>query len=651
MFARVPLFVFVLAMTGMIGSSAFGQLITAHRGASHDAPENTLAAFRLAWEQGADAIEGDFRLTGDGHIVCIHDADTKRVTGVNHVVAQTTLADLRTLDAGRWKGPSFAGERLPTLAEVLATVPKGKRFFIELKTGPEIVPKLVEEIEAAESDPRFVTIIAFDAETVTACKKALPAIKAHWLTSFKQENASGDWRPTADKIVATVKACGADGVGMKGNRQIVNRDFIDRLAAGGVGEFHVWTVDEPDDARAFEGLGAVGITTNRPGVIRAALREPGVNDRFAVPWGRIDFTDDVIGRARLVVKDWPADGRLLLPRMFPQVVRATLQGAEPRDIPIEIDKDAKAFHILLPPALADAPDELPVVAVELAGKTVQFNDGRIVLTALDARMHGERVKLEIQPGNHRIGYWSDPADTVAWSWRATRWGMYDARLTFSNAAAAGTTIEVMIGDEKLAVSLPSTGSWYRYATLPLGRVYLPRAADVPVTIRCTSLVGGAVMNLKAISLEPACEGSPPVQAADGTVTLHGRDATVLGTMLRYEPADAKQTLGFWTRPTDAAEWTFTVTQPGAFDVEILQGCGKGQGGSEMTVIVDASHSPNGTKLAFTVEDTGGFQQFRPRTIGRVELVAGDHTLHIAPARIAKAAACDIRQVRLLPVAP
>ena len=64
-------------------------MITANRGASHDAPENTLAAFKLAWKQQADAIEGDFRLTADGKIVCIHDADTRRTCGVNLVVADT----------------------------------------------------------------------------------------------------------------------------------------------------------------------------------------------------------------------------------------------------------------------------------------------------------------------------------------------------------------------------------------------------------------------------------------------------------------------------------------------------------------------------------------------------------------------------------
>ncbi len=110
-----------------------------HRGASFDAPENTLAAFRLAWEEGADGVEGDYRLTLDGEIVCLHDPTTRRTAGINLAVAKATLAQLRELDVGSWKGEQWAGEPIPTLREVIATVPPGKRLFIELKSGPEIL--------------------------------------------------------------------------------------------------------------------------------------------------------------------------------------------------------------------------------------------------------------------------------------------------------------------------------------------------------------------------------------------------------------------------------------------------------------------------------------------------------------------------------
>lgn len=257
----------------LLTATAHSQMITAHRGASHDAPENTLAAFELAWQQGADAVEGDFYLTADNQIVCIHDADTLRTTGQKWVVAQTTLDELRRLDAGGWKGAAFAGQRLPTLAEALATMPEGKQFFIELKVGPEIVPVLAAELQRIEADPASLTVIAFNADTVAACKQQLPAIKVHWLTSFKRRNGIGPWAPTAKQIAATVERCGADGVGIRGERAVVDADFIAEMTRAGVPEFHVWTIDSPDDADHFAQLGAMGITTNRPAFIRESLAE------------------------------------------------------------------------------------------------------------------------------------------------------------------------------------------------------------------------------------------------------------------------------------------------------------------------------------------------------------------------------------------
>jgi glycerophosphoryl diester phosphodiesterase len=264
----------VVLLHSSVVASAAEPMITAHRGASDDAPENTLAAFRLAWQQGADAIEGDFRLSGDGQVVCIHDADTARTCGVKLVVADTPLARLRQLDYGRWKGEGFAGETCPTLAEVLAVVPTGKRLYVELKTGPEIVPQLAHDLKRAAVAPAAVVLIAFDETTVVACKKRLPALKVHWLTAFKESSkGSGQWRPTAQTIAETVRRCGADGVGMQARVDVIDATFVETLRSGGVGEFHVWTVDRPEDARHFATLEAVGITTNQPAVIRESLNE------------------------------------------------------------------------------------------------------------------------------------------------------------------------------------------------------------------------------------------------------------------------------------------------------------------------------------------------------------------------------------------
>ena len=266
-------FLLVAMMTFLTGiPAAQSQVIVAHRGASHDAPENTLAAFRLAWEQESDGIEGDFYLTADRKIVCIHDKDTQRTTAKNMVVKDATLQQLRSLDAGQWKANEWIGEPIPTCEEVLATVPSHGLFVIELKTGPEIVPVLREELSRQDVSKIQLLIISFHAETIVACKQQLPEVRAHWLTSFKRQTPLSPWQPTAALVAAEVRQCGANGVGMKGDREIIDTEFIKQLKQHGCDEFHVWTIDEPEDAIYFRSLGAIGITTNRPREIGKALR-------------------------------------------------------------------------------------------------------------------------------------------------------------------------------------------------------------------------------------------------------------------------------------------------------------------------------------------------------------------------------------------
>src|SRR4051812_29882492 len=103
----------------LFGRAAPPVEVIGHRGASHDAPENTVASFEEAWRQKADAAELDMYLTKDGKLVVIHDANTKRTTGVDKKVVEQTLDELKKLDAGKWKAEKFAGEKLPTLAEML----------------------------------------------------------------------------------------------------------------------------------------------------------------------------------------------------------------------------------------------------------------------------------------------------------------------------------------------------------------------------------------------------------------------------------------------------------------------------------------------------------------------------------------------------
>jgi arylsulfatase A-like enzyme len=134
-----------------------------------------------------------------------------------------------------------------------------------------------------------------------------------------------------------------------------------------------------------------------------------------------------------------------------------------------------------------------------------------------------------------------------------------------------------------------------------------------------------------------------------SILLPGREARVVGSRLRYEPEPHKQTLGFWTEPGDAAEWTFTTSDAGDYDIEVLQGCGAGQGGSRMLVTLDTDGDTTPAAIEFTVEETGHFQAFKPVIAGRLSIPAGRHVLRIKPVAIAKTACCDIREVRLVPV--
>jgi glycerophosphoryl diester phosphodiesterase len=244
--------------------------IIAHRGASFDAPENTLASFRLAWEQGADCIEGDFMLTADGEIVCFHDRDAQRLAGDPRIVRQSTLAELRSLDVGRWKGERWQGERIPTLQEVIGVIPAGKKFVVELKDEPDVVEPFGRAIAASNFNPDDLLVITLVDETADECRRQLPHLKQHWLSGYKQDER-GDWRPTVDEVIATIERVGAAGFGSLAKPDHFDAKFIGKLRSAGIDGFHVWTVDEPEVARFYANLGAWGITTNRPAFIRQSL--------------------------------------------------------------------------------------------------------------------------------------------------------------------------------------------------------------------------------------------------------------------------------------------------------------------------------------------------------------------------------------------
>ncbi len=248
---------------------AGGTAFVGHRGASHDAPENTMSSFRLAWSRGVKAIELDIHLTKDGELVVSHDANTKRTTGVDRVIEESTLAELRTLDAGKWKGAQWTGERLPTLAEVLATIPEDGRCFIEVKKGAEVIPTLAKVIRESGKRPEQLAIISFQLDAVAEAKRELPQIEALYLASVKRDTASGAWTPTIDTLIAQAKEAKVDGLDLSFNAPL-DAATVRKVRAAGLG-LVVWTIDDPEVARRMVELGVDGITTNRPAWLRGEV--------------------------------------------------------------------------------------------------------------------------------------------------------------------------------------------------------------------------------------------------------------------------------------------------------------------------------------------------------------------------------------------
>lgn len=146
------------------------------------------------------------------------------------------------------------------------------------------------------------------------------------------------------------------------------------------------------------------------------------------------------------------------------------------------------------------------------------------------------------------------------------------------------------------------------------------------------------------TINPDYKPNPPDK--NGTITLHARTASVHGTMLRFEPLPHKNTLGFWVNKDDYASFELTVEKPGSFSVEVLQGCGKGSGGSEVEI-----EGPTNS-LTFTVKETGGFQNFEARGVGTLKFTEAGRAKLIVRAKMKPGAAVmDLRQIVLKPAIP
>lgn len=249
-----------------------GTVNTAHRGASAYAPENTLAANQVAIEMSSDWIESDVQLSKDGVPILMHDTTLSRTTNVEQLfptrapwrVADFTLAEIKTLDAGSWKGPEWAGEPVPTLAEMVEQVrPSRSGILMELK-APELYPGIEQKVaDVFASYPGYLTsalangrlaVQSFNWDSMKRYKQVQPGVPVGLLGT-----------PTAAQLPTLTWAQQVNP-----NHGALTADYVASVHALGM-EVHTWTVDREADMNRVLALGVDGVITNRPDVLNTVL--------------------------------------------------------------------------------------------------------------------------------------------------------------------------------------------------------------------------------------------------------------------------------------------------------------------------------------------------------------------------------------------
>lgn len=252
--------IFVLALIGSISCAQNKTLtITAHRGASAYAPENTISAMNKAIEMNSDFSELDVQETADGVIILLHDNTLERTAGVNKNIWELNYDDLSDYEVGAWFDEKYKGEAIPTLQEVVEMVKGKMKINIELKTNghekqlADLTVKVVKE-NKFETDCIFTS---FDFSQADRVKEIDPSLKAGYIFSTFPENVD-------------VFKSGIDVLSV--HYKLVDESFMEKANANKK-EVHVWTVNEEDEMKRMIDLGVASIITNYPDRLANVIRE------------------------------------------------------------------------------------------------------------------------------------------------------------------------------------------------------------------------------------------------------------------------------------------------------------------------------------------------------------------------------------------
>jgi glycerophosphoryl diester phosphodiesterase len=250
--------------------SAQKPLITAHRGASGIAPENTLAAVKKALEIGVDRIEVDVQQTSDGVVVCLHDKTLDRTTNSKGKVGKRRMADLRDVNANAGFESDYPDEKIPTLEQVFELMDGKTQFVIEIKAGrktyPGIEDNVVKLIKKYKAE-KWALVHSFNDKVLHYLNKNYPEIRLQKLFVSYSGGMMLDFRLHAIKLS---KYDFAEGFGI--SKSSANQKLVDRIHALNQ-VVHVWTVNSAEDLKAIMELGVDGVISNYPERVKTVRNE------------------------------------------------------------------------------------------------------------------------------------------------------------------------------------------------------------------------------------------------------------------------------------------------------------------------------------------------------------------------------------------